>query len=283
MEISFTFKVLFFYGCILMLLISSVLAFIYRCRISAKRGEMFFFLEFEETYDEKGRLDLVPIDSNNEGTEGYERIYEAYGFCFGMFVLFIFFTMISLSWEGAVGYQLPTFIPFSLMLATGLWIAPIFALLILELNENDVLRIFVLTIIGSFLSVSTGLLLSGSIYMEILGLLLPLFFLPLLIYHLQSLIFWGIAIGTPWNVNPKVRKIMAWYGMVWFPLLLTYQGSQITLLGSNEYKDTWANAIEVAMLLFINTVEIIFRMLAVLWVWGIKNPNIKISKLKLLN
>ena len=90
MEISFTFKVLFFYGCILMLLISSVSAFIYRCRISAKRGEMFFFLEFEETYDEKGRLDLVPIDSNNEGTEGYERIYEAYGFCFGMFVLFIF-------------------------------------------------------------------------------------------------------------------------------------------------------------------------------------------------
>ena len=264
MEISFTFKVLFFYGCILMLLISSVLAFIYRCRISAKRGEMFFFLEFEETYDEKGRLDLVPIDSNNEGTEGYERIYEAYGFCFGMFVLFIIFTMISLSWEGAVGYQLPTFIPFSLMLATGLWIAPIFALLILELNENDVLRIFVLTIIGSFLSVSIGLLLSGSIYMEILGLLLPLFFLPLLIYHLQSLIFWGIAIGTPWNVNPKVRKIMAWYGMVWFPLLLTYQGSQITLLGSNEYKDTWTNAIEVAMLLFINTVEIIFRMLEVL-------------------
>ena len=260
MGISFTFKVLFFYGCILMLLISSVLAFIYRCRISAKRGEMFFFLEFEETYDEKGRLDLVPIDSLNEGTEGYERIYEAYGFCFGMFVLFIFFTMISLSWEGAVGYQLPTFIPFSLMLATGLWIAPIFALLILELNENDVLRIFVLTIIGSFLSVSTGLLLSGSIYMEILGLLLPLFFLPLLIYHLQSLIFWGIAIGTPWNVKPKVRKVMAYYGLIWFPLLLTYQGSLINGLGSNELKNTWANAIEAAMLLFIATVEIIFKM-----------------------
>ena len=85
METSFTFKVLFFYGFILMLLISSVVAFIQRCRISAKRGEMFFFIEFKETYDEKGRLDLVPIDSDNEGTEGYERIYEAYGFCFGMF------------------------------------------------------------------------------------------------------------------------------------------------------------------------------------------------------
>ena len=264
METSFTFKVLFFYGCILMLLISSVLAFVYRCRISAKRGEMFFFLEFEETYDEKGRLDLVPIDSDNEGTEGYERIYEAYGFCFGMFFLFVLFTMLSLSWEGAVGYQLPTFIPFSLMLATGLWIAPIFALLILELNENDVLRIFVLTIIGSFLSVSTGLLLSGSIYMEILGLLLPLFFLPLLVYHLQSLIFLGIAIGTPWNVSPKVRKVMARYGMIWFPLLLTYQGSLITGLGLSEFKNTWANAIEVAMLLFITTVEIIFRALEVI-------------------
>ena len=107
-------------------------------------------------------------------------------------------------------------------------------------------------------------LLSGSIYMEILGLLLPLFFLPLLIYHLQSLIFLGIAIGTPWNVSPKVRKIMAWYGMVWFPLLLTYQGSLIIPLGLNEYEGTWANAIEVAMQLFISTVEIIFRMLEVL-------------------
>jgi len=263
-ETSFTFKVLFFYGFILMLLISSVVAFIQRCRISAKRGEMFFFVEFKETYDEEGRLDLVPIDSDNEGTEGYERIYEAYGFCFGMFFLFVLFTMMSLSWEGAAGYQLPTFIPFSLMLATGLWITPIFALFILELNENDVLKIFVLTIMGSFLSVSTGILLSGSIYMEILGLLLPLFFLPLLIYHLQSLIFWGIAIGTPWNVSPKVRKIMAWYGMVWFPLLLTYQGSLIIPLGLNEYEGSWTNAIEVAMELFIRTVEIIFRMLEVL-------------------
>ena len=264
METSFTFKVLFFYGFILMLLISSVVAFIQRCRTSAKRGEMFLFIEFKETYDEKGRLDLVPIDSDNEGTEGYERIYEAYGFCFGMFFLFVLFTMMSLSWERAAGYQLPTFIPFSLMLATGLWISPIFSLFILELNENDVLKIFVLTIMGSFLSVSTGILLSGSIYMEILGLLLPLFFLPLLIYHLQSLIFWGIAFGAPWNVKPMVRKVMACYGMIWFPLLLTYQGSLITGLGLSEFKNTWANAVEIAMLLFITTVEIIFRALEVI-------------------
>ena len=96
--------------------------------------------------------------------------------------------------------------------------------------------------------------------MELLGLLLPLFFLPLLIYHLQSLIFWGIAIGTPWNVKPKVRKVMAYYGLIWFPLLLTYQGSLINGLGLNELKNTWANAIEAAMLLFIATVEIIFKM-----------------------
>ena len=100
--------------------------------------------------------------------------------------------------------------------------------------------------------------------MEILGLLLPLLFLPLLVYHLQSLIFLGIAIGTPWNVKPKVRKVMARYGMIWFPLLLTYQGSLITDLELNEYKGTWAGAIEVAMLLFITTIEVIFRMLEVL-------------------
>ncbi len=264
MVTSFTFKVLFFYSCILMLLISSVVAFIHRCRLSAKKGEMFFYIEFKETYDEKGRLDLVPIDSNVEGTEGYERIYEAYGFCFGMFFLFFLFTMISLAWSENVGYQLPTFIPFSLMLITGLWIAPIISLLILEVNENDVLKIFVLTILGSFVSVSTGISLSGSIYMDILGLLLPPLFLPLLIYHLQSLIFWGIAIGTPWNVKPMVRKVMACYGMIWFPLLLTYQGSLITGLGLSEFKNTWANAVEIAMLLFITTVEIIFRALEVI-------------------
>ena len=57
---------------------------------------------------------------------------------------------------------------------------------------------------------------------------------------------------------------MACYGMIWFPLLLTYQGSLITGLGLSEFKNTWANAIEVAMLLFITTVEIIFRALEVI-------------------
>jgi hypothetical protein len=98
--------------------------------------------------------------------------------------------------------------------------------------------------------------------MAILGLLLPLLFLPLLVYHLQSLLFWGIAIGTPWNVKPKVRKIMAYYGMFWFSSLLVYQGSLVTGIASaDESNNTWTNAIEVAMVLFITTVELIFRFL----------------------
>ena len=76
METSFTFKVLFFYGFILMLLISSVVAFIQRCRISAKRGEMFFFIEFKETYDEKGEF-LVKI--KKQGMI-HEFVYAAHPF-----------------------------------------------------------------------------------------------------------------------------------------------------------------------------------------------------------
>ncbi|MBI32613.1 MAG: hypothetical protein CMD98_01935 [Gammaproteobacteria bacterium] len=262
MATTFTFKILIFYSGILLLLVSSVVAFIHRCRMAAKKGEMFFYLRFEETYDDKGRLDLVPIDTDVEGTEDYERVYEAYGFCFGMFFLFTLFTMVSLAWSENAGYPLPTFIPFSLMLATGLWIAPIFSLLILEANENDLLRIFILTTFGSFGCVFTGVTLAESSYMAILGLLLPLLFLPLLVYHLQSLLFWGIAIGTPWNVKPKVRKIMAYYGMFWFSSLLVYQGSLVTGIASaDESNNTWTNAIEVAMVLFITTVELIFRFL----------------------
>ena len=205
MVTSFTFKVLFFYSCILMLLISSVVAFIHRCRLSAKKGEMFFYIEFKETYDEKGRLDLVPIDSNVEGTEGYSESMKLMASVSACFSFLPFYHDIS-RLVRKCRLPTPTFIPFSLMLITGLWIAPIISLLILEVNENDVLKIFVLTILGSFVSVSTGISLSGSIYMDILGLLLPPLFLPLLIYHLQSLIFWGIAIGTPWNVKQWSEK-----------------------------------------------------------------------------
>ena len=54
---------------------------------------------------------------------------------------------------------------------------------------------------------------------------------------------------------------MEWFG---FHCCLHIRGSLIIPLGLNEYEGSWANAIEVAMELFIRTVEIIFRMLEVL-------------------
>ena len=120
METSFIFKVMIFYSTVMFAIIAMVLGFIYQCRKAAKTGEMFFYLTFKETYDDKGRLDLVPINSEAEGTEDYKRIYEGFGLCFGMFFIFTLLVMFSLAWEEQVGYALPTFIPFSLLLGYGL-------------------------------------------------------------------------------------------------------------------------------------------------------------------
>ena len=77
-------------------LLSSVYVFLALCRRAARRGETFFHLSFEKTYDEKGRLDLVPKGSLDESSEEYKAIYDAYGFCFGMFFLSCLAVMFSL-------------------------------------------------------------------------------------------------------------------------------------------------------------------------------------------
>ena len=264
-ETSFYFKVMVFYGGVLLLLVGNVVAFIYQCRASAKKGEMFFSLKFEESFDDKGRLDLIPINSEAEGTEDYDRIYEAYGFCYGMFFIFTLLTMFSLApeFEIQLGIAVPAYISFILMLAAGLWLAPIFALFILELNENNVLKIFIYTTLGSFILVFIGSVFAGSDFMVILGLILPLLIIPLVIYHLQSLIYTGMLIGTPWNVSPKNRKRMGLYGMFWFSALLCYQGSTITAIAlMDESKNTWAHAVQVAMELFIVTAQLLFALFA---------------------
>jgi hypothetical protein len=58
MDTSFIFKVMLFYSTVMFAIISVVLGFIYQCHKAAKTGEMFFYLTFKETYDDKGRLDF---------------------------------------------------------------------------------------------------------------------------------------------------------------------------------------------------------------------------------
>ena len=260
MDTSFIFKVMVFYSTVLFAIIAVVLGFIYQCRKAAKTGEVFFYLTFKETYDDKGRLDLVPINSEAEGTEDFKRINEGFGVCFGMFFIFTLLVMFSLAWEGQVGYALPTFIPFSLMLATGLWIAPIFALLLIEANENDLIKIFLSTTIGCYSLVLIGS--SSGIDFTFLEPILLLGFLPIFIYYFVNGVpwIWGITIGTTWNVRPRVRKFMAYYSMVWFSLFLLLQSNTARFLAETSPEDnTWNNAVEVAMQLWITAVEIIFR------------------------
>ena len=55
---------------------------------------------------------------------------------------------------------------------------------------------------------------------------------------------------------------MAYYSMVWFSLLLLLQSNTARFLAEiNSEDNTWNNAVEVAMQLWITTVEIIFRVL----------------------
>ena len=53
---------------------------------------------------------------------------------------------------------------------------------------------------------------------------------------------------------------MAYYSMVWFSLLLLLQSNTARFLAETSPEDnTWNNAVEVAMQLWITAVEIIFR------------------------
>ena len=94
--------------------------------------------------------------------------------------------------------------------------------------------------------------------------ILLLGFLPIFIYYFVNGIpwIWGIAIGATWNVGPRVRKTMAYYSMVWFSLLLLLRSNSARFLAEiNPEDNTWNNAVEVAMQLWVTTVEIIFRVL----------------------
>ena len=94
--------------------------------------------------------------------------------------------------------------------------------------------------------------------------ILLLGFLPIFIYYFVNGIpwIWGIAIGATWNVGPRVRKTMAYYSMVWFSLLLLLRSNSARFLAEiNPEDNTWNNAVEVAIQLWVTAVEIIFRVL----------------------
>ena len=243
------------------------MGFLYGCRRAARSGDMFFYLTFKEAYDEKGRLDLIPINSPAEGTEDYQRIYEGFGFCVGMCFIFSLSVMLALGWEAEAGYALPTFIPFSLMLAAGLCVAPIFGLFIIEANENDMIKVFLSSVLGCY-----GLIFIGStsgIDFSFLKLPIVVLFIPLILYRLIPLasgVFRVIARQPriKWSASARVRKFMARYGVFVFSLLILLQGFYMRNLAElNAEENTWNNAVEVAMLLFIETISLILQVLEV--------------------
>ena len=55
---------------------------------------------------------------------------------------------------------------------------------------------------------------------------------------------------------------MAYYSMVWFSLLLLLRSNSARFLAEiNPEDNTWNNAVEVAIQLWVTAVEIIFRVL----------------------
>ena len=55
---------------------------------------------------------------------------------------------------------------------------------------------------------------------------------------------------------------MSYYSMVWFSLLIVLQSNAAHFLAEiNPEDNTWNNAVEVAMQLWVTTVQIIFRVL----------------------
>ena len=146
----------------------------------------------------------MPID-NEEGSENYKKISELYGGCFFLFVSVLSALVIADS-QGA-----PLFVGIALMTCSGLTLAPILGLSLIEIDENYGLKMFSLILFSSYACFCIGVF--SGIDFDFLTLFLGIALLILVFYNLTALVVTGMFAG-PTGVFSRTTKnhVLVWHG-----------------------------------------------------------------------
>ncbi len=252
MQTGLLFKTYLIFSLEIFLIYAAVYAYIIGCRRAAKTNTPFFGLIFEETHNAKGQLDLMPID-NEEGSENYKKISELYGGCFFLFVCVLSALAIADS-QGA-----PLFVGIALMTCSGLTLAPILGLCLIEIDENYGLKMFSLILFSSYACFCIGIF--SGIDFNFLAPFIGIALLILVFYNLTALVVTGMFAGPMAFYSGTTKKNMSLFGMATFLALMVYQSNLITKLAKQGENNDWRSAFEFAHELYLTFINLVWQLM----------------------
>ena len=233
METSLLFKTFLILGVQLSLVFGACLLVIRRARLVADQGEACLGVTFTTETNERGELDLQPV----EESQGLTWIT---WFCIICMFSMVFTAPYGLTW-GLVTMTL-----------TSLSLGPLIGMIMLSMDENDGLRALQLTVLITFGAALVGMYFG----VDFSGMapFLCIALLVLIIFRLVML-FTGFATGR--------RRLVAVAGAGLFVLFLLYDFNQLAQLNAAGVDD-WETALDLAISLYLDIINLLLEILEAL-------------------
>lgn len=291
METSLFFKTFVVFGSQLSLVFGFCYLFIYSIRKATLEGRPFFGANFAIKYNAKGELDLFSpeqelhdewrrkVDAElesfrlkvHDGTPYKDENRKAYKdkkrkvelliakkekeisnplntmmrtLCF-VWIFFLFGTAFISFTDSSIGIKM-----ISLTIAS-LSFAPLLGVIMIQMDENDGLRILKLTIVITFLAALIGMY-SGLDFSWLgLGLIIPLFLL----------IIWNF-LNIFYNFSGWLKRLMGVFGSAIFTLYLVFDFNRLERAAENGVND-WNTAFQIGLSIYLDVINLLFELLGV--------------------
>ena len=281
-ETSLLFKTFFVFGSQLSLVFGICYLFIFLVRKATLNGESFFGANFEIKYNDKGEIDLFAAEQeeydnwrreiNIELSEAFEnRFKEGRDYLsekkeitkriaekekeminplnqIMQFLVWVWLiSLLTCAVISATDYSI--FIKMLILTITSISFGPILAVTMLNMDENDGLRILKLTVFLTFLAGIIGMY--SGIDFSSLGLVL--------IGPLGVLIIWNIA-GIFKNFTRWSRRIMGIFGSFVFIGFLLFDFHR--LMKASEYGiNDWETAFTIGFSIYLDVINLLLELL----------------------
>ena len=230
LETSLITKTFLILGSQLSLVFGICLLVIKKSRLAASEKRQFLGVSFTEGVNEKGELDLQPIEEGS-GLKHLTTI------CIIAMILMVVSSSFSLLW-GLIT-----------MTITSVTLGPVLGMMMLNMDENDGLRALkatlMITLAAAVLGLYSGLDFSG------MGVYLGTALLILIIVRLVML-FTSFA--------NEFRRVIASTGALLFCLFLLFDFSRLARLDENGVND-WGTALQIAVSLYLDIINLLLELL----------------------
>ena len=233
---SLLFKTMVILGIELGIVFLGCLFCLKRARLAYDQGRQFLGVEFIASLNDQNEIDLQPIEIDKN--QAVSRALTA------LMLVFIasMYAMVSTAQHSLT-------IGLTTMTITSIAFAPVLAMIMLQMDENDGLRAMKLTIL---ITIATGVIgmYSGVDFSFMRGFL---FFALLGLLALRLvMLFTGFANGQ--------KRVIAFGGAILFTLFLLYDFNRLANLQDQGYND-WSTALNVAINLYLDVLNLLLEIL----------------------